>query len=59
MRLRPWWVAACYLGVVVPADFVMAGQMLRGLRARAEATTAEDLADLRGLRQARPARPAC
>ncbi len=59
VRLRPWWVAAFYLGVVVPADFVMAGQMLRGLRARAEATTAEDLADLRGLRPARSGRPAC
>jgi len=59
VRLRPWWVAACYLGVVVPADFVMAGQMLRGLRARAEATTAEDVAVLRELRQARPGRHAC
>ena len=59
VRLRPWWVAACYLGVIVPADFVMAGQMLRGLRARAEATSAEDLADLRAPRQARPGRSAC
>ena len=46
VRLEPWWVRACYLGVVVPADFVMAQQMLRGLRARAESTTAEDLAVL-------------
>jgi hypothetical protein len=45
-RLRPWWVRAVYLVVGVPADFVMSRQMLRGVRARAEATTAEDLARL-------------
>ncbi|SNS08379.1 hypothetical protein SAMN04488107_1260 [Geodermatophilus saharensis] len=44
LRLRPWWVEALYLAVVVPADFVMARQMLRGVRTRAEATTAGDLA---------------
>jgi hypothetical protein len=37
-------VEAFYLGVVVPADFVMSRQMLRGVRRRAEATTAADLA---------------
>ncbi|MGY1781961.1 hypothetical protein [Geodermatophilus sp. SYSU D01036] len=44
LHLEPWWVEACYLAVIVPADFVMARQMLRGVRARAEATTAADLA---------------
>ncbi|MDD7967977.1 SRPBCC family protein [Actinomycetospora lemnae] len=38
-RLRPWWVAALYQAFVVPADLVMSRQMLRGVRARAEATT--------------------
>jgi hypothetical protein len=33
----PWWFVALYLGALVPADYVMAGGMLRGLKARAEA----------------------
>ena len=33
----PWWVEALYVGAVVPADFVMSRQMLRGVKARAEA----------------------
>ncbi|WP_433038178.1 hypothetical protein [Actinomycetospora sp. CA-053990] len=45
-RLRPWWVAGLYRALVVPADFVMSRQMLRGVRARAEATTDVDLARL-------------
>ena len=51
VRLQPWWVTAFYWAVVVPADFVMSRQMLRGVRARAEATTDADLARLQ------PARP--
>jgi hypothetical protein len=47
VRLRPWWVAACYWAVGVPADFVMSRQMLRGVKSRAERTTAADLARLR------------
>ncbi len=46
MRAGPWWVKAVYLGVIVPADFVMARQMLRGVRIRAERTSVEDLAPL-------------
>jgi hypothetical protein len=46
VRLEPAWVRAFYLVVVVPADFVMARQMLRGVRARAESTTAAELAAL-------------
>jgi hypothetical protein len=37
VRAGPPWVAAVYLLVIVPADFVMSRQMLRGLRSRAEA----------------------
>ena len=35
-RMAPWWFAALYVAMV-PADFVMAVGMLRGLRRRAEA----------------------
>jgi hypothetical protein len=45
-RLQPWWVLLAYRAVMVPADFVMSRQMLRGVRARAGATTAADLARL-------------
>jgi len=38
MRVRPWWVTTFYLAVIVPADFVMSRQMLRGVKARAETT---------------------
>ena len=34
--LAPRWVAWLYQLLLVPADFVMAGQMLRGVKARAE-----------------------
>ena len=43
LHLKPAWVEAFYLAVIVPADFVMSRQMLRGVKARAEATTAQDL----------------
>ena len=46
MRTAPWWVTALYLGVVVPADFVMSRQMLQGVKARAERTTSADLIGL-------------
>jgi len=46
LRLEPLWVRGVYLGLVVPADFVMARQMMRGLKQRAERTTAQDLAAL-------------
>ena len=35
-RTRPWWLTACYVAVIVPADFVMATGMLRGIKRRAE-----------------------
>lgn len=43
MRTGPWWVTAGYLGVLVPADFIMARQMLNGVKARAERTTDADV----------------
>ena len=43
-HLEPRWVEACYLGLLIPADLVMSRQMLHGVRARAERTTADDLA---------------
>jgi hypothetical protein len=35
--VRPWWVNAGYLALIVPADHVMATGMLRGLKRRVEA----------------------
>ena len=46
LRLQPLWVEAFYLGVIVPADFVMSRQMLHGVKQRAERTTSDDLAAL-------------
>jgi len=36
-RTGPWWLTALYQVAIVPADFVMAMGMLRGIKARAEA----------------------
>lgn len=33
---EPWWLTALYVGALIPADYVMATGMLRGLRSRAE-----------------------
>ncbi len=49
MSAGPWWVTAGFLGFIVPADFVMSRQMLRGVKARAERTTAADVAAARVL----------
>ncbi|HYA51045.1 MAG TPA: hypothetical protein VEG33_07725 [Streptosporangiaceae bacterium] len=35
-RAAPWWLGAAYIAAIVPADFVMATGMLRGLKRRAE-----------------------
>jgi hypothetical protein len=37
-RAEPWWLVAAYIAAIVPADFVMATGMLRGLKRRAEHT---------------------
>lgn len=36
-RMSPRWFAALYVATIIPADFVMARGMLKGLRTRAEA----------------------
>jgi hypothetical protein len=36
-RLAPWWLGALYEVVIVPADYVMATGMLRGIARRVEA----------------------
>jgi hypothetical protein len=36
VSLGPWWLAASYWALVIPADFVMARQMLHGVKERAE-----------------------
>jgi hypothetical protein len=33
-RMTPWWLTATYVATIVPADFVMAGGMLRGIKQR-------------------------
>ena len=40
-RLQPVWARAVYLALMVPADFVMARQMMRGLKSRVERTSRE------------------
>jgi hypothetical protein len=35
-RTAPRWLTAIYLATIVPADYVMAGGMLRGIKRRAE-----------------------
>ncbi|MDO8362698.1 MAG: hypothetical protein Q7V88_07365 [Actinomycetota bacterium] len=37
LRVGPWWLATLYWAVLIPADFVMSRQMLRGVKRRAEA----------------------
>ncbi len=46
IRVGPWWVRTAYALALVPADFVMARQMLHGVRKRGERTTPEDVARL-------------
>jgi hypothetical protein len=35
-HMSPWWLTTLYVATIVPADFVMATGMLRGLKARVE-----------------------
>jgi len=41
---RPWWVLIAYKAALIPADFVMSRQMLRGITRRAEHLAAEQAA---------------
>jgi hypothetical protein len=36
-RTRPWWLTTAYVAALVPADHLMAGSMLTGIRRRAAA----------------------
>jgi hypothetical protein len=42
LRLEPRWVKAFYLAVIVPADFIMSRQMMRGLTTRVETMSGDD-----------------
>jgi hypothetical protein len=44
-RGAPWWFIGLYILVIVPADYVMATGMLRGLRKRVDATARGRLRD--------------
>jgi hypothetical protein len=35
-HMTPWWLTALYVATIIPADFVMATGMLRGLKSRVE-----------------------
>ena len=35
-RATAWWLATAHIAWIVPADYIMATGMLRGLRRRAE-----------------------
>jgi hypothetical protein len=48
----PWWLTAVYVGALVPADYVMATGMLRGLKARAERRAAPAASGREPLRDA-------
>ena len=59
--LGPWWIATAYRLAIVPADFVMARQMLRGVKSRAERPLALSIAstsNTAGAAQAATANPA-
>jgi hypothetical protein len=51
-RTRPWWFTALYVGTLIPADYVMATGMLRGLKARAEQLAAPEPSGREPLHQA-------
>jgi hypothetical protein len=36
-RTAPRWLTAAYLATIIPADYVMSGGMLRGIKRRAQA----------------------
>jgi len=50
-HMDPWWFAALYVATIVPADYVMARGMLRGLKQRVEAERAPMVSGREPLRQ--------
>ncbi|HEX5016612.1 MAG TPA: hypothetical protein VFX15_03380 [Actinomycetes bacterium] len=50
-RTDPWWLTALYVGGIVPADYIMATGMLRGLKARAEGRSSPKVSGREAVRQ--------
>lgn len=48
---EPWWLTALYVGGIVPADYIMATGMLRGLKTRAEVGDPPEISGRETLRQ--------
>jgi hypothetical protein len=54
-RTGPWWLTAAYVAALVPADYVMASSMLKGIHRRAaEVVTLPGWCGARGRRPPRP-----
>jgi hypothetical protein len=47
----PWWLTALYVGVLIPADYIMSTGMLRGLKTRAERGASPRVSGREPLRQ--------
>jgi len=50
-RAAPWWLAAGFAGAIIPADYIMATGMLRGLKHRAEHARTAGVPSCGGARQ--------
>lgn len=50
-RTAPWWFTALYVAALVPADYIMATGMLRGLKRRAELEASPEPSGRDALRQ--------
>lgn len=48
---EPWWFTALYVGALIPADYIMATGMLRGLKTRAELGASPEASGREKLRQ--------
>jgi len=42
-RTAPWWLTVMYWATIVPADYVMATGMLRGIKCRVQADAVDDV----------------
>jgi hypothetical protein len=47
----PWWFTVLYVGAIIPADYIMATGMLRGLKSRAERGASPEPSGREALRQ--------
>lgn len=48
---HPWWFTALYVGALIPADFIMATGMLRGLKERVESGNTPRVSGRKPLKQ--------